>query len=233
MVPLPKRPTANELDESQAQAVRRFVSFEKLLYARGQFNEVEKVIDEYFVNKHAKLVPQADLEKPSRRVFYPHTRGTKELSTTTKLRAVLDASARTLTGTSLNDILLVGPTVHPPLVDVMIRFRSHRIALIADVSHMYRAILLSESDKDLHRFVWQSVPKAPLLDNRMTRITFGVSLSSFVATMCIKQNAYDFSMEYPDAAKVVANSFYVNDCLTGSDSVHGAIELQHELRSIV
>lgn len=43
---------------------------------------------------------------------------------------------------------MVGPTVHPPLVDVLIRFRCHRIALIADVSRMYRAILLTEADKD-------------------------------------------------------------------------------------
>lgn len=81
----------------------------------------------------------------------------------------------------LNDTLLVGPTVHPPLVDVMIRFRSFRIALIADVRCMYRAILLS--DKDLHRFVWRSDPKAPLEDFRMTRVTFGVSLSSFIANV--------------------------------------------------
>ena len=65
---------------------------------------------------------------------------------TTKVRAVFDASAKTSTGTCLNDILLVGPTVHTPLVDVLMRFRSHGVALIADVSRMYRAVLLSESD---------------------------------------------------------------------------------------
>ena len=95
-----------------------------------------------------------------------------------------------------------------------------QIALIANVSRMYRAILLSEADKDLHRFVRRSDPKATLLDYRMTRITFGVSSPSFVANMCIKQNALDFSMKYPYAAKVVADSFYVDDCLTGFDSIH-------------
>ena len=126
-----------------------------MMHAKGHFEEVEKVIDEYFVNKHAEPVPQADLEKPPSEVFYlPMHMVRKELSTTTKLRAVFDASAKTFTGTSLNDILLVSPTVHPPLVDVLIRFRSHRIALIADVSRMYRAIRLSDTDKDLHRFVW-------------------------------------------------------------------------------
>ena len=131
----------------------------------------------------------------------------------------------------LNDILLVIPTVHPHLVGVLICFRSHRIALIADVSRMYRAIHLSDTDKDLHCFVWRSSPTAPLLEFRRTRVTFGVSSSSFVANMCVKQNTLDFGMEHLNAAKVMNESFYVDDCLTGSDSPEGAVELHHELQA--
>ncbi len=39
-------------------------------------------------------------------------------------------------------------------------------------------------------------------------------------------------MEYLKAAKVVEKSFYVDDCLTGSDSIEGAIELQRELQEL-
>ena len=46
------------------------------------------------------------------------------------------------------DTLLVGPTIHPPLIDVLLRFRLHRVALTADVSRMYRAVMLPESDRD-------------------------------------------------------------------------------------
>ena len=41
-----------------------------------------------------------------------------------------------------------------------------------------------------------------------------------------------FAMEYPNAAKVVTESFYVDDCLTGSDTPEGAIELHHKLNSL-
>ena len=41
---------------------------------------------------------------------------------------------------------MVGPTVHPPLIDVLMRFRQHRIALTADISKMYRAIELVPND---------------------------------------------------------------------------------------
>ena len=40
------------------------------MHAKGQFEEVEKVIDEYFVSKHAEPVPPADLEKQPNEVFY-------------------------------------------------------------------------------------------------------------------------------------------------------------------
>lgn len=121
----------------------------------------------------------------------------KDSSTTTKIRAVFDASVKSSSGVSLNDTLMVGPTVHPSLTDVLIRFRMHRIALVADVSRMYRAIELVDHDRDFHRFVWRNNPSAPLMDYRMTRLTFGVAASSFVANMAVKQNAIDFSREYP------------------------------------
>ncbi len=129
-------------------------------------------------------------------------------------------------------MLLVGPTVHLSLTDVLLRFRLHRVALTADVSRMYRAITLTESDRNLHRFIWRSSPSGPLKDYRMTRLTFGVSASSFIANMCVKQNALDHVLEFPLAAKAVEESFYVDDGLTGADSIEQAIELHHQLQAL-
>ena len=75
---------------------------------------------------HAEKVPVVDLHKPVDQVFYlPIHAVRKESSTTTKVRAVFDASAKSSTGVSLNDLLLVGPTIHPLLIDVLLRFRFH------------------------------------------------------------------------------------------------------------
>jgi hypothetical protein len=93
----------------------------------------------------------------------------KEHSTTTKVRVVFDASAKSSNGVSLDDMLLVGPTIHPPLIDVLLRFRFHCIALTADVSKMYRAVELTPTDRDLHRFVWRNNLNDPLVDYHMTR----------------------------------------------------------------
>ena len=138
IVQLPWKPDAKPLGESRAQAVRRFLSLEQSLHSKGRFKVVDEVIQEYFELGHAELEPQQT---------------SKSSLLLTKVRAVFDASAKSTTNVSLNDTLLVGPTIHPPLIHVHLRFRFHRVALTADVSKMYRAIQLANSDKDLHRFV--------------------------------------------------------------------------------
>ena len=67
----------------------------------------------------------------------------------------------------------------------------------------------------------------------MTSLTFGVSASSFIANMCVKQNAIDFGSQYPKAAKQVETSFYVDDYLGGADSRQEAIQLQGEMHSLL
>ncbi len=70
--------------------------------------------------------------------------------------------------------------------------------------------------------------QVPLVDYRMTRLTFGVSASSFAANMSVKQNA----TKYPLTARVIEESIYVDDCITGADIVEGAIQLQGELQNL-
>ena len=79
-------------------------------------------MQEYFDMQHAVPVPAVDLEKPESEVFYLPMHAVKESSTTTKIQAVFDASAKPSSGVSLNDLLLVEPTVHPLLPDVLLRF---------------------------------------------------------------------------------------------------------------
>ena len=233
IVPLPKDPNARPIGESRSQAVRRFLSLECSLNQKGCFKDFDTIMREYFDLNHAEPVPTRDMERPLGTTFYlPMHAVYKTSSTTTKIRAVFDASAKSSTGVSLNDTLLVGPTLHPPLVDVMLRFRLYPVALTADVSKMYRAVELTEADKDLHRFVWRSQTNEPLRDYRMTRVTFGVSASSFAANMAVKQNAIDCADEYPVASEVVHKSFYVDDCLTGAQDPTSALLLQQQLTKL-
>ena len=94
--------TCRSLGESRSQAMRRFLSLERSLYAKEQFDEFDSVMNEYFEKGHAELVPLDDLEKSLQDVFYlPMYAVKRESSTTTKIRAVFDASAKSSTGVSL------------------------------------------------------------------------------------------------------------------------------------
>ena len=76
-------------------------------FARVRISEsLLVVINEYLESGYAEEVPLLDLEKLPLEVFYlPMHSVRKESSTTTRVRAVFDASAKTSTGISLNDTL--------------------------------------------------------------------------------------------------------------------------------
>ncbi|XP_011858336.1 PREDICTED: uncharacterized protein LOC105555899 [Vollenhovia emeryi] len=65
----------------------------------------------------------------------------KEGSETTRLQVVFDASAKTSTGLSLNDVQLVGPTIQQDLFSILMRFRQHTYAISADISKILLGIL--------------------------------------------------------------------------------------------
>ena len=158
---------------------------------------------------------------------------TKESSSTTKLRVVFDASAKTSTGISLNDMLAIGPTLHPPLDKILINFRTHRVAVTGDISKMYREVMLSPPDRQLHRFLWRPSPDQPIRDYCMDRVTFGVAASPYLAVRTLQQAAEDFGSSFPVASWHIMNSFYVDDLLGGADTEAQAISLFENLREIL
>ena len=82
-------------------------------------------------------------EKSANQVHYlPHHCVIRTDNTTTKLRVVYDASSKK-SGPSLNDCLYKGPKFHQLILDLLIRFRSYRVALVADVE---KAFLMIEKD---------------------------------------------------------------------------------------
>ena len=179
---------------------------------------LQEAVWEYFDMGHAEPVPACDLVPDVESYYMPMHVVTKESSSTTKMRVVFDASAKSVSGTSLNDHLLVGPTVHSSLIAVLLRFRRHRVALTTDVSRMYRAVLLPVDQRDLHRFVWEGIHRATgRLPNDQADVR-GLA-SSFAANMAVKQNALDNAQMYPRAAQAVLDSFYVDDGLTGEESI--------------
>ena len=102
----------------------------------------------------------------------------------------------------------------------------------ADISKMFHQVGLHPDDRDLHRFL-QPGPNGKLRDMRMTRVTFGVTSSPFLATQVLRQVAKDYQEQYPRASRIVSTQFYVDDGLTGASSVAEAIEIRAELNALL
>ncbi|XP_055613760.1 uncharacterized protein LOC129760181 [Uranotaenia lowii] len=152
----------------------------------------------------------------------------KPESTTTKLRVVFDASCRTSTGVSLNDALMVGPTVQNDLLSIILRFRLHRYAISADIEKMYRMVQVQQPDQHLQRILWRDTPDEPVKTFELTTVTYGTASAPYLATRCLKQLAEDGSASHPIGSRVVRDSFYVDDCLVGADSVEEGKHLVEE-----
>ena len=161
--------------------------------------------------------------------FMPVHSVVKETSTTTKTRAVFDASAKTTSHYSLNDLLAVGPTLHPTIDKILLRFRSYPVAISSDIAKMYREVLLDQEDQPLHRYIWRASTELPWKEYQMTRVTFGVAASPYLAVKTLQQAAADHGGEHPKAQWHVLHSFYVDDFLGGADSVEDAMLLYNQL----
>ena len=103
MVTLPRKDIALTLGDSRNQALNRFKSNDKSLLHKGTWEKFQAVIQEYLDLGHAQPVSQQELTTPTQDCYYLPMHGVhKESSSTTKLRVVFDASAKTSTNTSLN-----------------------------------------------------------------------------------------------------------------------------------
>ena len=98
-MPLPRRLDTGPTGESRMQAVRRFYSLERSLAYKKQTQDFNNIMQEYLDLDHAELVPPENLNKPASKVFYmPMHVVYKSSSTTMKISAVFDGSAKSSSG---------------------------------------------------------------------------------------------------------------------------------------
>ena len=231
-VTLPRRPDVQPLGNSREQARLRYLSNEKSIIRRKVYEPFQEVVQGYLDLQHAEPAP-AEASLPPQHYYLPMHAVFKQSSTSTKIRVVFDGSAATTTGISLNQSLLAGPTIQPTLNNILLKFRCYPIALNADITKMYREVKLSPQDKDLHRFIWRASQNSPVRDYRMTRVTFGVSASPYLAVRTLQQTANDHGEGYPNVTHHIKTSFYVDDFLGGANTPQEAISLFNNLRAVL
>ncbi|GJQ67576.1 hypothetical protein Trydic_g18525 [Trypoxylus dichotomus] len=129
-------------------------------------NGYSNFMSEYETLGHMKRVGNLNeiidhrVEKPE--YYIPHHPVFKTSSSTTKLRVVFNASSPRTTDLSLNNILLVGPTIQSGLFSILIRFRNHNVALIGDIEKIFRQVNVIKQHRDLQRILWRNNKNDPI-----------------------------------------------------------------------
>ncbi|GFX43107.1 integrase catalytic domain-containing protein [Trichonephila clavipes] len=179
-----------------------------------------------------ELVPDSEINN-IKSLYLPHHGVVRDTSCTTKLRVVFDASSKTSSGLSLNDLLMVGPRVQPELFPILMQFRIFSVAICSDVEKMFRQIKVHEEDVDWQRILWRDSPTEPIREYRLTTVTYGTSSAPFLSTRTLRQLAIDEQENYPAASRATLSHFYVDDLLSGSATKKGAIQLVSELQEMM
>ena len=179
IVKLPFKNETKTLGDSLQQAKKRLRSFLfRLKRQPDLYKRYAEFIGEFFHLGQMEKVPTSILVKPVENCYYLcHHCVFKESSTTIKLRVVFDGSAKTKTGVSFNDRLMVGPKIQKDLFSILYRFRLHQVALSADIAKMYWQVELNKEDKDYHRLLWKDPNSEAIETFRMTRVTYVIASS--------------------------------------------------------
>ncbi|XP_036138376.1 uncharacterized protein LOC118644289 [Monomorium pharaonis] len=228
VVRLPFNDSNIHIGESRSVALKRLLTLKRKLNNNSALKiEYTRVIDEYKKVNHMSLV-----ESPDDDGFYmPHHAVIKNSSNTTKVRVVFDASAKSTSGVSLNDALMIGPTIQNKLFAHLIRFRIYNYVITADIEKMYRQVLIHDDDRRFQRILWRE--KGEIKTYQLNTLTFGVSSSPYLAIRTLHQLAEDEGHLYPNAAEILKNHMYVDDLLTGGGSIERVRTIRDEIITLL
>lgn len=137
---------------------------------------------------------------------------------------MFNASKRTNTGHSLNDILYVGPTLQLDLMTLILNWRFYKYVLTGDVEKMYRQILVYNEDSQFQRILFRREADKPIEDFALKTVTFGVNCTPYIAIRTLNQLSHDCKDKFPQAAHIIRNETYVDDILSGAHDIKSAVD---------
>ena len=232
-VSLPWKQFHPELPDHYDLSLKRLVGLLKRL------RETPEVLSRYdAIIQDQEIVEYVDSKEVPQDVpvhYLPHHAVLREDKSTTKLRIVYDASART-SGRSLNDCLYVGPKSGQNIMDILIRFRSYKTALAADIEKAFLMISVSQVDRNALRFLWvKDVNETPagIITLRFTRVVFGVASSPFLLNATIKHHMMKYATTYPQFIDTFMKSIYVDDVSYGAEDDNSAFDLYLKSKTIL
>ena len=181
------------------------------------------------------IIEKVTEENSNRKHYIPHHAVINAEKSTTKLRVVYDASAKTKKGNkSLNECLHRGPIILEDLCSLLLWFRTKKIGIIADIEKAFLQVSIQEKDRDVTRFLWiKDIRKKERNENietyRFTRIPFGIISSPFLLAGTVRHHLEEVNTAI---SRQIRDDIYVDNVVTGVDEENEAVKLYREGKEI-
>ncbi|XP_059223988.1 uncharacterized protein LOC131997292 [Stomoxys calcitrans] len=215
-------PPESFLGSSRRAAMGQFMRMEKTFEKSAELaSEYCNVLSEYLDLDHMEITTSTEICDNSRYGSYylPHHAVVKPERVSTKVRVVFNASKKTSSGFSLNDVLHTGPILQNDLMNVILRWRFFKYVFNGDIQKMYRQIYVHDTDRDFQRIVFRKSPTEKIQDYCLKTVTFGVNCAPYLAIRTLLQLSEDGKSTHPVAASVLKDQVYVDDILSGGHSI--------------
>ncbi|CAK1600373.1 unnamed protein product [Parnassius mnemosyne] len=223
--------TVKACGETKYLAIKRFKQLERMFIKHEDLRtEYRNVIHEYLKMSHMKKAEKGEEDEA---IYLPHHAVVRKDKDTTKVRVVFDASAKGSNGLSLNDAMMIGPTLQPDLRALITRWRSHKICVVGDIIKMYRQVRMTSKHTNLQRIVWQDDIYGNIESYKLLTVTFGTAAAPYLAVRSIHQLADDEGDRYPRGSAVVKNSFYMDELMTGHEDLSEIKQICDEVKNLL
>lgn len=209
----PHYTSRHRLGDSRSIALKRFFNLERRLMKDAElYAAYRKFMSTYQALGHMVPAPEPG------DYFIPHHAVLKADGDVSKLRVVFDASSASSSGRSLNDVLCTGPKLQVDLRDILLRCRTHRYILSADIVKMYRQILIRPEDRRFQHIFWRNSPNDDIIEFLLCTVTYGLNCAPYLAIRCLHELDLQDGHRFPLAKDVLTQTTYVDDIVIGSDS---------------
>ncbi|CAG7785561.1 unnamed protein product [Allacma fusca] len=105
--------------------------------------------------------------------------------------------------------------------------------MVADLKQMFRHIWLHEKHRDYLRIIRRGSKDKPIKEYRLKPVTYGTGCATYQATKILKRVSDDSADTFPIAAAKIKEDFYIDDFMSGADSVEEASLIQKQVLAVM
>lgn len=85
----------------------------------------------------------------------------------------------------------------------------------------------------MQRIFWRPIPAEPVSEYQLNTVTYGTASATYLAVRTLVQLAQDDGHLYPIAKEVLLRDFYMDDLMTGANTIYEAISIFNEMTELL